>query len=580
MKIHPRLFCEARINGLLFALTVLSSFLAGGIAVVQSFQLSRVVAGVFLDQRTLQDVNSILRFILFLVLMRVLFTVISEILAGRMTVRIKHKLRADLLAKVDRLGPEYLKNEQTGELATTALQGVDALDAYFSQYLPQVLVSVMLPLTILAVVFPIDLLTGIVFILTAPLIPLFMMLIGWAAEGLTKRQWKALTHLGSYLLDTLQGIATLKVLGRSRERAEEVVDASERYRQTTLEVLRVTFISALALELIATISTAVVAVEIGLRLLYGRIAFQQAFFILLIAPDFYLPLRNLSARYHAGMTGVTAAQKIFDLLDTLEHCKPAANPKLRLENAFIADYHITVNNLSYSYSGMGAHSLTAISLDLEKGKHYALAGRSGSGKSTLARILLRFIEPSVGEILINGMEIRDFSRDDWRQFVAWLPQNPSIFNDTLAENVTMGDARYSAREVEQALHEAGLGELLATLPMGLETPLLEAGARFSGGQRQRVAMARAFLRRPSLLILDEPTSHLDPELERSLDGSIRELMRGRTTLTIAHRRSTLESADEVLFLQDGRIAARGRQGELLRSSREYNDFIAGVGRLA
>jgi len=575
MRFNPRLFTEARINGLLFILTVLSSFLVGGIAVLQSYQLSLVISGVFIDHRTLKEVNSLLQLILALVLIRVLFNVISELLAGRMTINIKNKLRVELLAKIDRLGPEYLKNEQTGELTTTALQGVDALDEYFSQYLPQVLVSVLLPLTILAVVFPIDPLTGIVFVLTAPLIPLFMVLIGWAAEALTRRQWKALTYLGSYFLDTLQGISTLKLLGRSRERAADVRQASEHYRQTTLEVLRVTFISALALELIATISTAVVAVEIGLRLLYGRIAFQQAFFILLIAPDFYLPLRNLSARYHAGMTGVTAAQKIYSLLDAPEPVIHAVQPVRQLDEVANADFKISIRNLSYSYPGLSSHSLEHINLEIEKGRHYALAGRSGSGKSTMARILLRFIEPDLGEILLNGSAIQEYSRDDWRRFTGWLPQNPSIFNDTLLVNVTLGDPSFTINEVESALRSAGLAELLASLPLGLATPLLESGTRLSGGQLQRLALARVFLRQPSLLLLDEPTSHLDPDLARSLDSSIKTLMQERTTLTIAHQLSTIEGADEVIFLRDGRIAAIGNHATLMRTIPMYGDFIKG-----
>lgn len=544
---------------------------------MQSYQLSRVISGVIMDQRTLREVRSILQLILLLVLLRVLLTVISERLAGRMTINIKNKLRAELLEKIDRLGPEYLKNEQTGELTTTALQGVDALDAYFSQYLPQVLVSVVLPLTILAVVFPIDLLTGIVFVLTAPLIPLFMVLIGWAAEALTKRQWKALTYLGSYFLDTLQGIATLKMLGRSRERRNEVREASEHYRLTTLAVLRVTFISALALELIATISTAVVAVEIGLRLLYGRIAFQQAFFILLIAPDFYLPLRNLSARYHAGMTGVTAAQNIYDLLDVVEPVHHPVFSRGQLVEAFGTDFQLKVRSLSYSYPGMASHSIQDIHLDIHKGLHYALAGRSGSGKSTLARILMGFIEPQEGGIWLNGARMKDYALEDWRQFVGWLPQNPLIFNDTLIGNVTLGDPRFSTSDVEKALRSAGLAELLATLPLGLKTPLLEGGARFSGGQLQRVALARVFLRQPGLLVLDEPTSHLDPELARTLDETIRTLLLGRTTLTIAHRLSTIEHADEVIFLQDGKIGAIGKHATLMNLCPDYAAFVMGAG---
>ena len=579
MNFHPRLFRQVRAYGLLFVSTVIASFLAGGLSVWQSFQLSRVIAGVFLDQRTLTDVNAILRVILGLVLLRVLFTIISEILAGRMAVKIKNQLRAELLAKINRLGPEFLKNEQTGELTTTALQGVDALDAYFSQYLPQVLVAVMLPLTILAVVFPLDLLTGIVFVLTAPLIPVFMILIGWASEAVTSRQWNALTRLGSYFLDTLQGIATLKMLGRSGERAEEVRQVSEHYRQTTLTVLRVTFMSALALELIATISTAVVAVEIGLRLLYGRIEFQQALFILLIAPDFYLPLRNLSARYHAGMTGVTAARRIFDLLDVEEPAERAVSEVSFLESAFSGDFNISIKGLSYSYPGMGQHSIRGIDLEIERGKHYALVGSSGSGKSTLARILLRFIEPDRGEVRVNGLDMRDWTRDDWRRYVGWLPQTPSIFNESLRMNITLGDNRFAGDEINNAVRFAGLAGLVEKMPHGLETPLLESGTRLSGGELQRVALARVFLRHQALLIMDEPTSHLDPELERSLESAIQLLMQGRTTLTIAHRLPTIERSDEVFFIQDGVIAARGKHLDLVNSSRVYQDFMSAAGRV-
>jgi ATP-binding cassette subfamily C protein CydD len=340
-------------------------------------------------------------------------------------------------------------------------------------------------------------------------------------------------------------------------------------------VLRVTFMSALALELIATISTAVVAVEIGLRLLCGRIEFQQAFFILLIAPDFYMPLRNLSARYHAGMTGVTAARRIFDLLDAQEPAERVVSKVCLLESAFSSDFNISIKGLSYSYPGMGQHSIRDIDLEIKRGKHYALVGSSGSGKSTLARVLLRFIEPDQGEVLIDGLNMRDWARDDWRMYVGWLPQAPSLFNASLRMNITLGDYRFSSDEINNAVRSAGLASLVEKLPQGLETPLLESGARLSGGELQRVALARLFLRHQALLVMDEPTSHLDPELERSLESAIQVLMQGRTTLTIAHRLPTIERSDEVFFIQDGVIAARGNHLDLVNSSRVYQDFIRG-----
>ena len=573
MNLQPRLFREARASGWLFPLAVVSAFLAGGLAILQSYQLSRVISGVFLDSRTLAQVTPLLRSVLLVVLLRGLLVYLNEDLAGRLAATVKIRLRTSLLEKIDRLGPEFLKNETTAVLTTTALQGVDALDAYFSQYLPQVLIAVILPLTILTVVFPLDLLTGIVFLLTAPLIPLFMVLIGKVVESLTGKQWRALTRLGNYFLDTLQGIATLKLLGRNRERAGEIRSISEQYRETTLNVLRITFLTALALELIATLSTAVVAVEIGLRLLYGRIAFQQAFFVLLVAPDFYLPLRNLSARYHAGITGVTAAEKIYSVLDAPEPRAALVRQPESLENFFKKGYQIELKHLSHTYTGKKENSLDDVSLSIVSGNHYALVGKSGAGKSTLARILLRFIEPDEGELLINGEEIRAWSREAWRKYVGWLPQNPTIFNASLLRNITLGDPEFSSEQVQQAVELAGLTGLVDRLSRGLETQLLESGNRLSGGELQRVALARICLRNPQLLVLDEPAAHLDPELQSSINTSIRGMMNGRTTMTIAHHLSTLEQVDEVFYLVEGKIAARGRHNELLKSSNVYKSFI-------
>ncbi len=573
MNFQPRLFREARASGWLFPLAVITAFLAGGLAIFQSYQLSRVISGVFLDDRTLAQVTPLLRLILLVVLFRVLFTYLNEMLSGHLAVTVKMRLRTLLLEKIDRLGPEYLKNETTAELTTTALQGVDALEAYFAQYLPQVLIAVILPLTILLVVFPLDLVTGIVFLLTAPLIPLFMVLIGKTVEALTGRQWRALTRLGNYFLDTLQGIATLKLLGRNRERAREIRTVSEQYRETTLNVLRITFLTALALELIATLSTAVVAVEIGLRLLYGRIVFQQAFFILLIAPDFYLPLRNLSARYHAGISGITAAEKIYSVLDAPDlYAEPVRQPET-LGHLFEGNFQIALRHLSHTYPGMKENSLENVSLSLERGRHYAIAGKSGAGKSTLARILLRFIEPDAGDLLINDEDFRSWSRETWRKYVGWLPQSPTIFNASIFHNLTLGDPGFTRGQILHALENAELSALVGGLPRGLETSMLEAGNRFSGGELQRVALARIYLRDPQILVMDEPIAHLDPGLQRVLNSSIRRMMTGRTTLTIAHHVSTLEQVDEVFYLKDGRLIAQGCHSDLLSSSQEYRDFI-------
>ena len=557
---------------------VLFGFLAGGLVVWQSWLTSGVVNAVFLDHKSLVEVLPLLRLILVVVAGRAIFTFINEAFAGRLAVRVKNGLREELLAKIDRLGPVFLKDERAGELATTALQGLDALDAYFGQYLPQILLAALLPMLILMVVFPIDLLTGFVFVVTAPLIPFFMVWIGKLSQNHTQRQWKLLSHLGAYFLDTLQGLTTLMMLGRSRERADEVREAGERYRIVTMNVMRITFLSAFVLEMIATLSTALVAVEIGLRLLYSRIAFQEAFFILLIAPEFYLPLRNLSVRYHAGMSGVTAAGRIFELLDTPEtgRQKSVASGRSR---TFDRDFAIELNHVSYTYASQPTPALEDLSLKIESGKHYALVGETGAGKSTLVQLIMRFIDPLHGLITFNGEDIGKWEVDEWRRQIAWVPQHPRLFHASLLENVRLRDESVSRSTVNIALQKASLDDLVSRLPQGLDTELLEGGARLSGGEIRRVALARAFLRDAPLLIMDEPTAHLDLELEQSLVETTRRLMAEKTTLVIAHRFSTVLHADTIFVLRRGRLVEQGSHPELISLKGEYTRLLGESGSM-
>lgn len=579
MDKNTRLIQKARSTGMLFPLIVLFGFLAGGLVIWQSWLLSEVIAKVFLAKYTISHVVPLLRMVLLVVLARALFTMVNESLAGRLAVKIKNGLREELLNKINRLGPIFLKGEKAGELTTTALQGLDALDAYFSQYLPQILLAALLPITILLVVFPMDILTGIVFVITAPLIPLFMILIGKLSQNHTQRQWTALSRLGAYFLDTLQGLSTLMQLGRSRERGDKIRQVSERYRDVTMNVFKITFLSAFVLELIATISTALVAVEIGLRLLYGNMEFQQAFFILLIAPEFYLPLRNLSVRYHAGMNGLTAASRIFQLLDTPENTIAATRTQNQLD-PFGGGFKLSFRDVTYHYPENAEAALEGINLELENGKHYALVGESGAGKSTLAQLIMRFIQPENGSILLNGEEIQTWDLDQWRGMVAWVPQTAKLFNTSLLENVRLNNEAYSRDAVIAALEKAGLQQFLNGLPNGLETPLLEGGVRLSGGEARRVVLARAFLKDAPLLIMDEPTAHLDIDLERAFLETAEKLQQGRTTLTIAHRLATVTRSDQILVLKHGRLIEQGNHQDVISKQGEYAALLQGIRRLA
>jgi ATP-binding cassette, subfamily C, bacterial CydCD len=565
MPLSRRLLALTKANPFSLAATIFFGFLGGLLTILQAAWFSRAVSQVFLGGQTLVGVTVILRWLLLVILLRSILTWAGEVSAAALAVRIKDELRRRLFDKILRLGPVYARGERTGELSGALVEGVEALDAYFSRYLPQLVVSALVPLSILFFVFPDDPLSGLVLLLTGPLIPLFMYLIGKTAESLTRRQWDSLSRLGAHFLDSLQGLTTLKELGCSKDQAVSIDAASNRFRDMTLKVLRVTFLSALVLELVATISTAVVAVEVSLRLYYGQLGFQQALFLLLLAPEFYLPLRMLGLRFHAGMAGTSAARRIFEILDAAE-VLPAriggvATSYAKLHGLRIAD-------VSYTFPGEKQPLLKNIDLSIKAGDHVALVGPSGAGKSTLIALLLGFIQPDCGQISLDP----DTSLPEQ---IAWVPQSPHLFHASIAANLRLGKADASQNELEAAARAAHLDAFIQSLPVGYETVIGEDGARLSGGEAQRLALARAFLRNSPILILDEPTSSLDPANEALLEDSIHRLMQGRTIITIAHRLNTVFQADKIFVMEKGSIVQVGDHLSLLASGGLYSRLVDG-----
>jgi ATP-binding cassette subfamily C protein CydD len=553
--------------------------IAGALAVVQFILLGRAVDDVFLGGRSLADLRPGLTWLAATAIGRGLVSWVGEVLAHSAAGVVKVSLRDGLVAAILRRGPRGVAGERAGELTHILVGGVEAVEAYVSQYLPQVALAGTVPLLVLMVVLALDPLSAVVLIATGPLIPLFMYLIGGAARERTRRQFVTLSRLSARFLDAIHALPMLKAFGRAADESAAIARASERFRAITMSVLRVAFLSALALELLATIGVALVAVEVGLRLLYGRIAFRSAFTVLLLAPEFYRPLRNLGSAFHAGLAGREALARIRDL--NPEHAGATAPVSSSPPQAAppATPPAVSMRGLSFAYRDIGPPALRDVDLEIPPGRTLALVGPSGSGKTTIARLLLRFLDPDAGVILVDGQPLDGQHPDEWRRRVAWVPQQPYLFHGTVIENLLIARPGASMAEVERALSKAHAGAFVRQLPRGLDTPVGERGQRLSGGQAQRIALARAFLKDAPLLILDEPTAQLDPENEQAVRESMALLCAGRSVLLIAHRLTTVTDADRIAVLAEGRVVEHGTQRELVESGGRYAAMVAAYGGL-
>ena len=570
------LFRQVKSARKFLALAVVSGLLVTFATIAQMTLLSEVVSRIFLGGQSLGRVEELILFLLGAVVVRAGLVWVREVVSQRGAILIKTELRERFFARLMKLGPAFTKNERTGELVSTAVEGVERLDAYFGRYLPQVALSALVPLSIFLYLMPVDWISGLLLLGTAPVIPILMIAVGKHAETHIQRQWRSLSRMSAYFLDTLQGLTTLKVFGLSVSEGEIVANVGERFRKKTLKVLRYAFVSGLVLEFTVSIAIAVVAVELGIRLLRGDIAFQPAFLVLLLAPEFYRPLRDLGVSRHAGMEGKAAAERIFEVLNTAAPSDASSSDA----KVPVGSLDIELSRVSFTYPDAPRPALSGVSLTLPAGTTTALVGRSGAGKSTLVNLLLRFMEPESGEIRANGVGISELAVEGWRERVALVPQRPYLFYGSVLENIRLAKPEAGREEVERAAELAGAAEFIRRLHEGYETGIGERGARLSGGEAQRIAIARAFLKDAPLLILDEPTSSLDPESERVVRRAVERLAEGRTTLIIAHRLNTIYDADRIAILDAGRVADVGAHAELVERSKLYAALVSAPERVA
>jgi ATP-binding cassette, subfamily C, bacterial CydD len=547
--------------------------LAGGVLIMaQAWLISRIVSSTFMPVPQATRPGLLLVLLIVVVVLKAVAVWGREITGFQAGAVVRGQVRRDLAAHLMAVGPAGVSPVPSGRLVSSALEQVEALHTFVARYIPQLALAALLPLVILVFIFPISWAAGAILLLTAPLIPLFMILVGMGAESISQRHFQALARMSAHFLDVLRGLTTLKLFGQGKAQAEKIEAVSRQYRRRTMAVLRVAFLSSAVLEFFTSIAIALVAVYLGMYYLgylhfgaFGRpIDFAAGFFILLLAPDFFLPLRELGTHYHARADAVGAAEEILKIFDL----PPAAAPT-DLETATPTAFEsIRFEAVSVHYGSAARPGIADISFTLHKGERVALVGASGAGKSTLIHLLLGFIRPTSGRILIDGVPLERLNPEAWRRLTAWVAQRPMLFSGSIKENIALARPEVEDQHIEAAARQAGVMAFAAQKERRLDTEVGEQGKNLSMGQAQRVALARAFLTDAPLLLLDEPTASLDTATESAILADLRRWSRGRTMLMATHRPAPLALADRIMILKQGRLVAQGSYAELAETHAE------------
>lgn len=561
--IDPRLLRYARATRFFLMAVVGLGAVGAALVIAQAMLIAEIVVGAFQHRMSVGELGTPLLLLAAVAVGRALVSWLTELAAHRASAAVKSELRRRLLERSVELGPGWLSGQRTGSLVALATRGVDALDDYFSRYLPQLGLAIVVPVAVLARIVTEDWVSVAIIVGTLPLIPLFMVMIGWATQSRMDRQWQLLSRLSGHFLDVVAGLPTLKVFGRAKAQAESIRRITGEYRQATMRTLRIAFVSSFVLELLATLSVALVAVTIGMRLVHGDMDLYIGLVVLVLAPEAYLPLRQVGAQYHAAAEGLVAAEEIFAVLET---------PVPHRGNVDVPSDALAFDGVTVRYPGRSVDAVSDVSFTVDPGETVALVGPSGSGKSTLLNALLGFARPAEGRVCVGGVDLADVDLERWRARIAWVPQRPQLYAGTIAENVRLARPDADDTAVRRALADAGALDFVDALPEGIGSVLGEDGAGLSAGQRQRLALARAFLADRPVLLLDEPTAALDGATEAEVVDAVRRLAVGRTVLLVVHRPALLAVADRVVRLTEGTVAVRAEAGSAAPGARTAQEM--------
>ncbi len=566
---QKRLFRDAISRRRFIGAILFTAILTGATILVQMYSLSLLIDAAFLKEWNIETYYPFILLLIAAVVVRAVLAWSSKWLGLKLAIDQKAGYRKQFLHKIHEIGPVRLKKEMTGELIGIQLNGIEKLDDFFSLYVPAAIRMATIPVIIFGVVMWLDWPSGLVLMITGPLIPIFMYLIGTKAGDKIREQWSSFRRMNAHFLDTIQGMDTLKLFGREKSASRSINNVSRVFRTTTMRVLKVAFLSGMVLELAASVSTAVVAVEIGVRLIEGMIGFQMGLFVLLLAPEFYLPFRSFGSAHHAGMEGAEAGARLFEILD--ENAEHPSRSDANNGEVPSPPFMIYLNELRFSYPDSKSEILKGVNLELRPGEVHTLTGPSGEGKSTILHIIGKLLHPDEREIVVNGISLNKLDSAKWRDQISYLPQFPHFFSGTVADNIRLGNQEATEQEVIKAADLALAHPFISTLPDGYDTVLGEGGLNLSGGERQRLALARIFLRKSSIYLLDEPGNFLNEELEELLLNSIKKLSEDRVVLIASHQPITILASDRLSILSDGIISESGTPDELFPNFKDNID---------